>query len=187
MVSFSRFIDGQLGLNYFWTGFLYSRRKDRDIPTSSTWRCQKYRTKKCPSTVLLNTADETLTSGEKPHTHKPGNWEAEKADFRQSLKRKAADEHLSATQNLLTEALVNCNSELNVELPKIESLAKVVQRSLAKSNGLANYSEASLSTDFILPPTCLRSGVLSSDSGATSDDRFSSGPSCCGTYSLQAA
>ena len=42
-----------------------------------------------------------------------------------------------------------------MELPKIESLAKVVQRSLAKSNGLANYSEASLSTDFILPPTCL--------------------------------
>ena len=34
-----------------------------------------------------------------------------------------------------SEALANCNSELNVELPKIESLTKVVQRSRAKSNG----------------------------------------------------
>ena len=75
------------------------------------------------STVLLNTADQTLTSGEKPHTHEPGNLVAEKADFRHSLKRKAADQHLSATQNLLTEALANCNSELNVELPKTQSLA----------------------------------------------------------------
>ena len=123
MVSFSRFIDGQRGTQLLLDsdGFLYSRRKDRDTPTSSTWRCQKYRTKKCPSTVLLNTADETLTSGKKPHTHEPGNLVAEKADFRQSLKRKAADQHLSATQNLLTEALANCNSELTVELPKIES------------------------------------------------------------------
>ena len=116
MVSFSRFIDGQRGTQLLLDsdGFLYSRRKDRDTPTSSTWRCQKYRTKKCPSTVLLNTADQTLTSGEKPHTHEPGNLVAEKADFRQSLKRKAADQHLSvsATQNLLTEALANCPSEL---------------------------------------------------------------------------
>ena len=66
------------------------------------------------------TADETLPSGEKSHTQEHGNMMAEKADFRQSLKRKAADEHLSATQNLLTEALANCNSELSVELPKIE-------------------------------------------------------------------
>ena len=106
MVSFSKFIDGQRGTQLLLDtdGFLYSRRKDRDTPTPSTCRCQKYRTKKCPSTVLL-TAHHTLTSlaGE-PRTHEPGNLVAEKAEFRQSLKRKAADQHLSATQNLLTEA-----------------------------------------------------------------------------------
>jgi hypothetical protein len=155
MVSFSKFIDGQRGTQLLLDtdGILYSRRKDRDTPTCSTWRCQKYRTKKCPSTVLL-TADNTLTSSGKPHTHEPGNLVAEKTEFRQSLKRKAADQHLSATQNLLTEALTDCTTDLNVELPKLESLARVVQRSRAKSSGSANHSEASQATDFVLPPTC---------------------------------
>ncbi|KAL5251921.1 hypothetical protein ACHWQZ_G014902 [Mnemiopsis leidyi] len=67
-------------------------------------------------------------------------WRCQK----QSLKRKASDQHLSATQNLLIEALSGCSSDLNVELPKLESLARVVQRSRAVSSGSANHSEVSL-------------------------------------------
>jgi hypothetical protein len=57
--------------------------------------------------------------------HEPGNRLAEKAEFRQSLKRKAANQHLSAMQNLLAEALSDCTADLNVELPKLESHTRV--------------------------------------------------------------
>ena len=81
-------------------------------------------------------------------------WQDEHHIIRQSLKRKAADQHLSATQNLLTEALSTCTPDLNVDLPKLESLARVVQRSRAKASGSANHSEATLAADFVLPPIC---------------------------------
>lgn len=54
----------------------------------------------------------------------------------------------------ILEALSDCSAELNVVLPNMESLARVVQRSRAQASGSANHSEASLSTDFVLPPTC---------------------------------
>ena len=156
MVSFSRFIDGQRESKLLLDsdGYLYSRKKERDSTTATAWRCQKYRTKKCPCHVYLTVADQTLTQGVHPHTHDPGKMVAEKSEMRESLKRKAADQHLSATQNLLTEALSTCPPELNVELPKLESLARVVQRSRAKASGSANHSEAPSSAEFVLPPTC---------------------------------
>ena len=140
MVSFSKFIDGQRGTQLLLDsdGYLYSRRADRDTSTTPNWKCQKYRTKKCTTSVTLNEEDLALSSNQKPHSHQPGSLVAEKAEFRQSLKRRAADQHLSATQNLLSEALSGCSSNLNVELPKLESLARVVQRSRAASSGSAN-------------------------------------------------
>ena len=60
---------------------------------TSTWRCQKYRIKKCPAHVILNHGDQALASGAKPHFHDPDNLEAEKAEFRAELKRKAADQN----------------------------------------------------------------------------------------------
>ena len=136
MVSFSKLIDGQRGTQLLLDsdGFLYSRRADRDTSTTSYWRCQKYRTKKCTTAVTLNKEDLALSSNQKPHSHQPGSLVAEKAEFRQTLKRRAADQHLSATQNLLSEALSGCSSNLNVQLPKLESLARFVQRSRASGN-----------------------------------------------------
>jgi hypothetical protein len=67
-------------------------------PASSSLGCKKYRTKKCPSTVLLNTADHTLTSSGKPHIHEPGNLVAEEDELKQSLKRKAVDQHHRDTE-----------------------------------------------------------------------------------------
>ena len=95
MVVFSKYINGQRGAQLLLDtdGFLYTRRKDRDTPNTSIWRCQKYRTKKCPAHVILNHGDQALASGAKPHFHDPDNLEAEKAEFRAELKRKAADQN----------------------------------------------------------------------------------------------
>ena len=56
---------------------------------TSTWRCQKYRIKKYHAHVILDHGDQSLASGAKSHFHDPDNLEAEKAEFRAELKRKA--------------------------------------------------------------------------------------------------
>ena len=72
-----------------------------------------------------------------------------------ALKRKAEDQQLSATQNIITEALASSTPDLNIELPGIDGLEKIVQRARAKASGTANHQEATTSSDFVLPPTCL--------------------------------
>ena len=71
-----------------------------------------------------------------------------------SLKRKAADQPLSATQNLISEALVETSPAVNQILPNIMSLARVIQRSRAVASGSSQHQEATTSEDFTLPPTC---------------------------------
>ena len=73
MVAFSKFISGQRGSQLLLDtdGYLYTRRKDRDTSTTSAWKCQKFRTKKCPAAVHHNPTDDSLTSGGKQHTHDP--------------------------------------------------------------------------------------------------------------------
>ena len=52
-------------------GFTYGRRKDRDTDTSSRWRCSKMSGSRCPATVTLITADQSLKVGPRPHNHPP--------------------------------------------------------------------------------------------------------------------
>ena len=83
-------------LNYFWTQTVSSIPGERiEIPQlhTSTWRCQKYRIKKYHAHVILDHGDQSLASGAKSHFHDPDNLEAEKAEFRAELKRKAADQN----------------------------------------------------------------------------------------------
>ena len=54
----------------------------------------------------------------------------------------------------MTETLSSSTPELNVVLPKLESLARVAQRARAKASGSANHPEAPTSAEFELPPTC---------------------------------
>ena len=77
----------------------------------------------------------------------------EKKTLIASLKRKAADQQLYSTQNILTETLASSTPDLNVNLLKLESLTRAAQRSRSKSSG-SNHPEAPSSTDFVLPPTC---------------------------------
>ena len=149
MVVFSKYISGQRGAQLLLESGRFHKHLEKGSRylTTSTWRCQGYRIKKSPAHVILDHGDQSLVSGAKPHSHDPDNLVAEKAEFRAELKRKAADQHLSATQNLLTEALSTCPSEIIVVLPKLESLARIVQRSRADKSGSANHSEAPTSTD----------------------------------------
>ena len=78
---------------------------------------------------------------------------SQKSEVLSSLKRKAAEQPLSVTQNLLSEVLAVSTSESNQTLPTIESLARVVQRSRAKASGSAQHSEAKTSEEFLLPST----------------------------------
>ena len=56
----------------------------------------------------------------------------QKRELMKSLKRKAGNQNLSSTRNLLTEALATADPHLIVCLPKLESLARVVRGSRAK-------------------------------------------------------
>ena len=153
MVVFSKFITGQRGSQQLLDtdGFTYNLRKDRATSTTTTWRCSKNRSKKCPSFVYFNPTDESLTAGPKEH-NQPADAMVEQKDLITSLKRKAEDQQLTSTQNILTETLSSSTPDLNVALPKLESLALVAQRARAKASGSANHPEAP--TTLELPPTC---------------------------------
>ena len=156
MVAFSKFLTGQRGSQQLLDtdGYTYVRRKDKDTLSAAAWRCTKNRSLKCTCHVWLTPEDNTLTRGAKPHTHEPEPLVEEKRELLTSLKRKAEDQQLSCTQNILTEALATSSAELNVLLPKLESLARVAQRARAKTSGSANHPEAPTSAEFELPPSC---------------------------------
>ena len=108
MPTFSKFISSQRGAEQLLDsdGYIYSRKKSKDTALTSTWRCSKYNPPtKCKCHCYLSLSDHTLTLGTQPHRH---NHSADgSAPARQevltSLKRKAADQPLSATQNLISE------------------------------------------------------------------------------------
>ena len=148
MVDFSKFLTGQRGSRLLLDtdGFTYNLRKDRTTSDGCTnWRCSKHRSLKCPCTVKFNPTDELLSAGPKVHNHAADVLVEEKKELINSLKQKAADQKLSATQNLVTETLASATPDLNIVLllSKIESLARVAQRASAEASGSANHSEAS--------------------------------------------
>ena len=53
-------------------GFIYSRKKPKDTPLYSAWRCRKHNPPmKCPchAYLTLSLTDNSLTLGSKPHNH----------------------------------------------------------------------------------------------------------------------
>ena len=136
MAAFSKFLTGKRGSQQLLDTdrHTYNQRKDRTTSDGlTTWRCSKNRNKtyKCPCSVLFNPTDESL-SATNEHNHVPDPLVEQKKELITSLKRKAEDQQLSSTQNILTEALSSSTPELNVALPKLESLARVAQRARAK-------------------------------------------------------
>ena len=113
-------------------GYIYSREKSKDTAITSTWRCSKYNppTKcNCKCHCYLFLSDHTLTLGTQPHNHSADGSAPARQEVLTSLKRKAADQPLSATQNLISETLANTTPAVNQTFPNLESLARVAQRS----------------------------------------------------------
>ena len=156
MVSFTKFIPGPRNSQILLDtdGYTYCRRKQKDSSLFTVYRCTKHSKLKCNCHVYFTLSEDQLTRGTQPHCHDPEPQAAEKREFRTSLKRKAADQHLSSTQNLITETLKSSTPELNRQLPKFESMARMVQRSRADECGSAQFPEAGDVQDFVLPPTC---------------------------------
>ena len=157
MAAFSKFLTGKRGSQQLLDtdGYTYNQRKDRKTADGcTTWRCSKNRSLKCPCFVYYNPSDQSLSTGPKQHIHAPDPLVEQKKELITSLKRKADDQQLSSTQNILTETLSSSTPDLNVVLPKLESLARVAQRARAQASGSANHPEAPTSADFVLPPTC---------------------------------
>ena len=126
MPTFSKFISGRTGCQQLFDsdGHIYSREKDKDSALKSAWRCTKHGIPtKCPCLCYLTLSDNTLTLSKKTHTHEADIAAPERREVLVSLKRKAADQPLSATQNLISEALVETSPAVNQILPNIMSLA----------------------------------------------------------------
>ncbi|KAL5258268.1 hypothetical protein ACHWQZ_G013045 [Mnemiopsis leidyi] len=72
------------------------------------------------NTHLLK-ARSALTAGPKEHNHHADALVGQKKNLIISLKRKAEDQQLTSTQNILTETLSSSTPDLNVTRPKLES------------------------------------------------------------------
>ena len=113
VVMFSKFWPGQRDSQLLLDSdnFTYSRKKDKDTPLNTAWRCSKNRSLKCHAMVYLDT-NNALSQGSKPHNHAPDNLIEEKSTFFSSLKRKAADQRITATQNIVSEVLEGASKDL---------------------------------------------------------------------------
>ena len=61
--------------------------------------------------VYLDT-NNAISQGSKPHNHAPDNLIEEMSTFFSSLKRKAADQRITATQNIVSEVLECASKDL---------------------------------------------------------------------------
>ena len=142
MPTFSKFIEGQRASQQLvdTDGYIYSRKKPKDTALYSAWRCRK-RTPpiKCPCHAYLTLSDNSLSLGSKAHNHPADIAVPQKREVLSNLKRKAAEQPLSVTQNLLSEVLADSTSEVNQTLPTMEFLARVAQRAIREQQVITDY------------------------------------------------
>ena len=119
MPTFSKFIEGQRASQQLVD--TDSRKKPKDTALYSAWRCRK-RTPptKFPCHAYLTLSDTSLSLGSKAHNHPADNAAPQKREVPSNLKRKAAEQPLSVTQNLLSEVLADSTSEANQTLVATE-------------------------------------------------------------------
>ena len=139
MPQFSKFVIGQRNSVQLLDteGYVYVRKKCRDTSTHSTWRCAKNGAPtRCPSHCYLR-EDQSLLLGRKPHNHQSNPKEIEKREVLHSLKMIAREKPTVSTQSLVADVLSNNRADIIVHLPKMESLARSVQRS--RTHGLHHH------------------------------------------------
>ena len=89
-----------------------------------------------------------LSQGSKPHNHTPDNLIEEKSTFFSSLKRKAADQRITATQNIYSV----CGSSFPTST---QSQSLGLSRGVGQSHLDPLTQESSDAKLFVLPPNCL--------------------------------
>jgi len=138
MVLFSKFLVGRRGSQLLLdsNNYTYGRKKVKDTALSSAWRCTKHNSLKCRAMCYLSLDNsQSLSNGSTPHNHQADSLVEEKQTLITTLKRKAADQELTPTQNVLSEVLKISTPDLNCNLPRLDSLKRVVQRSRQQSSG----------------------------------------------------
>lgn len=136
MPTFSKFIQGRRGSQLLVDsdGYEYSRKQPRDTALSSAWRCRKYSPPtKCSCHAYLVLSNNSLYFGAKPHNHPADVTASERREIIESLKRKATDQPLSASRNVISETLAGTSTEAKEMLPKMKSLTRIVWKSRATS------------------------------------------------------
>ena len=116
MPTFSKFLNGFRGCKQVLDSDNSSKKHD-DTVLSSAWRCQKNKSLKCPAKCYLALTDNTLSLRSKPHNHDSDLATPQRLELLTTLKRKAAEQPLSATQNLISEVLADASTEVNQTLP----------------------------------------------------------------------
>ena len=131
MVSFSKFITSQRGGQILvdTDGYLYSLKNQQK--TGNTYICRRQRRKKtsgvtdCPPKLFWYSQSKLHL--ETVHNHEPTPGEAEALETKTVIKRKASEQPLTPTQNIITEALSQ-STESDHLLPKWQSLQQIVKR-----------------------------------------------------------
>ena len=136
MPTFSKFLESQRGgkLLVDTEGYLYSRKRaNKDCVI---YLCRRNtRSKKVVEQILqlpcpakLHFYEDERLFLEVPHNHEPQVPEAECMEVKCGMKRKAEEQTLTPTQNIISESLSGFNGADHL-LPRIQSLARLVQRS----------------------------------------------------------
>ena len=158
MVAFSKFIpsqrNGQLLVDT--DGYIYSKKRARK--TSDVYVCKRnVRSKKiteailtCPAKLLMFSVDELLL--EIPHNHEPIPNESEAIEVKTGLKRKAMEQSLTPTQNIISETL-SSSEDVDHLLASLRGMQRMVQRARFIPE-LTPGNKKSHRATYILPDEC---------------------------------
>ena len=115
MPTLSKFITSKRGAEQQLDsdGYIYSRKKTKDTALTSTLYMEMLEVQspdevQVPLLPLLS--DHTLTLGTQPHNHSADGDALARQEVLTSLKRKAANQPLSATQNPISETFADMTS-----------------------------------------------------------------------------
>ena len=114
-------------------GYLYTLKKK--TKSHSVWKC---RLSKCSALAYIDIIDPVigdspnLRLGSSQHNHSAPPLETLDAiNVTRALKRKAMEQDLAPTQNMISEVLAHTTPEVNCILPKFDSLQRITRRARA--------------------------------------------------------
>nr|CAD2200745.1 unnamed protein product [Meloidogyne enterolobii] len=89
------------------------------------WRCENYKSSKCPGTVLTDSDNKVLVLND--HNHGPSPTRIELARIKDNINKAAVTSSLSP-RALVSKQLAGISDKAKTELPKLKNLEKTVGR-----------------------------------------------------------